>query len=316
MRALTAVSFLSFCAVVVAQPSKPIMRVQLPCESRYQALSPTGTQVAVHCKDHSVRLVDVPEGIQQRVFPAEQRANSFAYSPDGSWLAVGNDDGTVEVVPSKGTGPSKRWNADTRRVDTVYFFPDAKAIVVGPVDHPAQVWEVTDTPTLRATLPFDFGGLIACAISPDGKLLVTAGDDTVIRWYDTANWRKMREYRGFLLETFALAFSPDGKQVLAGGADARITVLDSATAKEVRQLPQESGSYIVGIDVLGSTQRAATAYLDGAGVKPPHELVWDLTTATSLPVKADTPLTCGRVIGSRLWVCSADRTTLTMSPYE
>jgi hypothetical protein len=104
--------------------------------------------------------------------------------------------------------------------------------------------------------------------------------------------------------------------VLAGGADARITVLDSATAKEVRQLPAEAGSYIVGIDVLGGTQRAATVYFDDAGEKPPHALVWDLATLKSVAVKSDSPFTCGRIIGSRLWVCSADGKTLTMSQYE
>jgi WD40 repeat protein len=316
MRRLIGAAFALLCAWSAFGASKPIATVQLPCESRYQELSPSGTQVAVHCKDRSLHVVDVPEGKEQRVFAAEQRANSFVYSPDGSWFAVGFEDGTVEVDPSRGAAPSKRWKAGSRRIDTLYFLPDAKAIVVGPVDHPAQVWELPDTPKLRATLPFDFGGLIACVASPDGKLLVAAGDDTVIRWYDTATWHKSREYRGFLLETFALTFTPDGKHLLAGGADSRITVLDAATAKEVRQLPAEPGSYIVGIDVLGSTQRAATVYLDGAGEKPPHQLIWDLATVKSVTLKSDSPLTCGGVVGNKLWVGSADGKTLTLSQYD
>ena len=316
MRTLAAVGFLGLCVAASAQPSKQITSVQLPCESRYQELSPTGAQVAVQCKDRSLHVVDVPAGTEQRVFPAEQRANSYVFSKDGSWFAVGFEDGTVEVAPSRGTTPSKRWKAGPRRIDALYFFPDAKSIVVGAVDHTVQVWAITGTPALQATLPFDFGGLTACDVSPDNKLLVTAGGDTVIRWYGTGTWQKLREYRGFLLETFALSFTPDGKQVLAGGADSRITVLDTATAKEVRQLPPEPGSYIVGIDVVGDSQRAATVYFDGAGEKPPHELVWDLTTAKAVPVKADRPLTCGGIIEGKVWVCSADGKTLTMSQYE
>jgi hypothetical protein len=53
---------------------------------------------------------------------------------------------------------------------------DGTSLFVGPVDSPGQVWELTDTPTLRATLPVDFGGINVCAVSPDGKLLVAAGD--------------------------------------------------------------------------------------------------------------------------------------------
>jgi len=316
MRQLIAAAFVLLGALSASASSKPIAKVQLPCDSKYQDLSPSGTQLAVHCKDHSVRVVNIPEGTERNIFPPEQHANSFVYSQDGSWLAVGFDDGTVEVFPSQGTAPSKRWKASARRIDALYFFPDAKSIVVGPVDSPAQVWELADTPVRRASLPFEFGGLNACAVSPDGKLLVAAGDDTVLRWYDTATWQKTREYHGFLLETFALTFTPDGKHVLAGGADARITVLDAATTKPLRQMPPEAGSYIVGIDLLGDKQRAVTVYLDDAGEKPPHELVWDFTTAKSVALKSDAPLTCGGIIGGKLWVCSAQGKNLTLSQYE
>jgi len=263
-----------------------------------------------------VRVVNVPEGTERHVFPAEQHANSFVYSQDGSWLAVGFEDGTVELVPSLGASSSKRWKASARRIDMMYFFPDAKALVVGPVDSPGQVWEVANTPTLRATLPFEFGGLIACAVSPDGKLLVAAGDDTVLRWYDTATWKKTRQNSDFLLETFAITFTPDGKHVLAGGADARITVLDAATAKQVRQFPPEVGSSVAAIDVLGDKQHAATVYFDDAGEKPPHAMLWDIASVKSAALKSDAPLTCGTVVGGKLWVCSADGKTLTMSQYE
>jgi WD40 repeat protein len=316
MRRFTVATFLVMCASTAAVASQTIAKVQFPCESPYEVLSPTGTQVAVQCKDNSLHVINIPMGTQQSVFPAGRGANSFVYSPDGRWLAVGFQDGTVEVAPSRGTAPSKHWKADSHRIDTLYFFPDAKTLFVGPVDSPGEVWGLTDTPTLRATLPVDFGGMPVCAVSPDGKLLVAAGDDTVVRWYDTATWQKTREYRGFLLETFALAFTPDGKYLLAGGADSRITVLDVASGKEVRQLPPEAGSYIVAINMLGDKQRAATVYLDDAGEKPAHELFWDLATAKSVALKSDSPATCGGVVGGKFWCCTADGKTLTISQHE
>jgi WD40 repeat protein len=315
MRPIIAAAFLLLCVSAMGT-SKPIAKVQLPCESQYQDLSPTGTQLVVHCKDRSVRVVNVPEGTERHVFSPEQHANSFVYSQEGSWLAVGFEDGTVELVPNQGASSSIRWKASARRIDMMYFFPDARTLVVGPVDSPGQVWEIAATPTLRATLPFAFGGLIACAVSPDGKLLVAAGDDTVLRWYDTATWKKTRENSDFLLETFALTFTPDGKRLLAGGADARITVLDAATAKQVRQFPSEPGSSVFSIDFLGDEQSAAAVYFDDAGEKPPHGLLWDIASAKSAALKSDAPLTCGTVVGGKLWVCSADGKTLSMSQYE
>jgi WD40 repeat protein len=316
MRRLIALTIALMGTLSVSASSKPVASVQLPCESRYQDLSPTGTQLVVHCTDRSVRVISVPEGKERRVFSADEHANSFVYSQDGSWLAIGFEDGAIEVSPAQGTSQSKRWQASPRRIDTLYFFPNGSKVAVGPVDSPAQVWDLTDAPKQVASLPFDFGGMNSCAVSPDGKIFVAAGDDTVLRWYDTASWQKTREYRGFLLETFTLSFTPDGKKVLAAGADSRITMLDATTAKPTRQLPPDAGSYIVSIDLLGSSGQAATLYLDNAGKKPPHAAIWDLSAASSTAIKSDSPLTCGAVVGGKLWVCNASGKTLTMSQYN
>ncbi len=316
MRKFIVATLLLMCASTAAVAAKPIAKVQLPCESSFQVLSPTGAQVALQCKDDSLHLVDIPEGTQRDVFPAEHGANTFIYSSDGRWLAIGFVNGTVEVLPTRNSEASKHWKADSHRIDTLYFFPDGKTLFVGPVDSPGQVWELTDTPNLRATLPVDFGGMPVCAVSPDGKLLVAAGDDTVIRWYDTATWKKTREYQGFLLETFALAFTPDGKYLLAGGADSRITVLDVASGKQVRQLPPEAGSSVLAIDFLGDPQQTAAFYFDDAESKPPHLLLWDLANGKSVAFESDSPSTCGGVVGGRLWLCRANGKTLSISQYE
>jgi WD40 repeat protein len=316
MRKFAAFGFLLLCASSAIAASRPVAKLHLPCDSYYQVLSPNGTQLAWPCKDGSLRVLSVPNGKELRVIPAEPRVNSVAFSPDSQWMAVGFRDGTVEVAPSNGSIPRKRWNASARRIDILYFFPDSKTLVVGPADDAGQVWELAETPKLQATIGFEFGGMSACVRSPDGKLLIVAGDDTVLRWYETATWKKTLENRDFLLETFALAFTPDGKQVLAGGADSRITVLDAATAKSVRQLPPETGSYVVMLDILGDQRSAATVYLDDTGEKPPYALVRDLATGSSVAFRSDSPTTCGSVIAGRFWLCTADGKTLSISEYE
>jgi len=314
MRKLS-VAALVLCTSTMALAAQPVAKLQLPCESNSQELSPTGAQLAVRCKDYSLQLVDLPAGTAHSVLPTGQGANTLAYSPDGHWLAAGFTDGDVEVIATGDPASHRRWKADSHRIDLLYFFPNGKDLFVGPVDSPGQVWELSQTPTRRATLPVDFGGISAVAASPDGKLLVAVGDDTVLRWYDTATWRKTRDYRGFLLETFALHFTTDGKQLLAGGADARLTIFDVASGKQLRQMPPETGASVAFIDVLGNGQ-TAVVYFDDAGEKPPHALLWDLATLTSAPIKADAPPTCGGVVAGKLQVCTVDGTTLTLSQYQ
>jgi len=316
MHALALAALVVFPASSVIAADKPVATLQLPCESQYQDLSPTGNQLAVHCKGGGLRLIEVPTGAEQRAFPPEYHSNSTVYSHDGNWLAFGFDDGSVEVLPTHGISASKRWKPSSRRIDALNFFPDSKSIVIGPVDSPAQVWAITDAPALRATLPFTFGGMVNSSVSPDGKVMVVAGDDTVLRWYDTGTWRPINENRDFLLETFAVTFTPDGKQVLAGGADARISVLDAATAKVIRQSPPEAGAFIVGLEVLGDPHRVASLYFDDAGEKPPHGLLWDLASFKSSPMGNRRVPTCGANVAGKLWVCNTQGQTLTITAYD
>ena len=316
MRTLTRAALVMLAATSLIAADKPVATLQLPCESQYQDLSPTGNQLAVHCKGGGLRLLEVPSGTEQRAFPPEQHASSTVYSHDGNWMAFGFDDGSVEVIPTRGNGASKRWKPSSRRIDALNFFPDSKSIVVGPVDSPAQVWTIADAPTLRATLPFTFGGMTDSAVSPDGKIMVLAGDDTVLRWYDTSTWKPINDNRDFLLETFAVSFTPDGKQVLAGGADSRISVLDAATAKIVRQTPPEPGAYIVGLEVLSDQPRVATLYFDDAGEKSPHGLLWDLADSKSAPMGNGQVPTCGNQVGNKLWVCHTEGQKIIITAYD
>lgn len=310
------VAALLLMLTAAAAASQPVAKLQLSCESRYQILSPTGDQLAAQCKD-GVHLVSVPQGSEQGTIPNERGPNTMAYSPDGRFLAIGFNDGTVDVISAHDKRAATHWKADAHRIDNLYFFPDSKHLFVGPVDSSGTVWDISsDAPTPRAAIPVEFGGIPACAVSPDGKLLVAAGDDTVLRWYDTATWQKTREYRDFLLETFALTFTRDGKQLLAGGADARITVFDVASGKQVRQSQPESGSSVGSLDMLGDQPQVVAVYFDDAGNKPPHAILWSLTTDTSTPIKSDTQPSCGGIVKGNLWLCVADGKTLTISQHE
>lgn len=311
-----ALAVLLICAASAAVAAQPPAKVQLPCDSSNQELSPSGAQLLVYCKDHSVHLANLSDGNERLLYPAGSGINELSFSQDGKWLAAGFHDGTVEVLPAQGTGASRKWQADSHRIDNLYFFADGKMLFVGPMNTPGTIWDLTGTPALHATLPEDFGGVFACAVSPDGKVMVAAGGDTVLRWYDTATWQKTREYRGFLLDMFTLKYSPDGKYLLAGGADSHVTIFDGASGKELRQLPAESAESVGVIDFLGDKSLVMAEYYNNAGDKPPYWLMWNLTTGKSSPLQINFTPTCGGVIDGKLWLCNTDGKTLAISQHE
>ena len=307
--------FVSFVEAADSSGMKPAATVALPCESHEQLISPTGHQVALRCSDLTLRLVNVDSGTTQHTFGPEPQITGYNYSHDGRWFAVGLWDGTVEVVPTSGASEAKRWKSDTRRIETLEFLPDSGGIVVGALDRPGQIWDLHGAPKQLATLHSDFSGLKACSFSPDGKLLVTADGDTVIRFYDTAAWQMLHEYRGLKLETFAVSTTTDGKRTLIGGPDDRITVLDSATGAEVQKLPKDA-DVIQQIFPFGNDGQAVIVYVDGDGRKPPHLSVWNVNTAKSVPLATERSLTGGGIVGGKLWVSSTNGNVLDIWVYD
>lgn len=305
----------SFAQLAAGSGLKPVASISLPCESTSQMISPTGDQVALRCKDHTVRLVNVSSGTTQHTFSAEPWISGYNYSHDGRWFAVGLWDGTVEAVPTSGTAEGKRWKGDTRRIDGLEFLPDSSGIVVAASDRPGQIWDLRGTPKQMATLHSDFAGLIACSFSPDGKLLITADGDTAIRFYDTSTWKMLHEYRGLTLETFAVAFTTDGKRALVGGPYDHITVLDPATGAELQKLAKNA-DVVFQILPFGNDGLAAVAYFDGDGKRPPHQSIWNVNTAKSVPLTAERPFTGGSIVGGKLWVSSESGKVLDIWVYE
>ena len=84
-RIMLSCSIFLLAVASLAQPAKSlgmksVATVSLPCESTFQMISPKGDQVALRCKDHTVRLVNVSSGMTARTFGAEPRIAGFNYS--------------------------------------------------------------------------------------------------------------------------------------------------------------------------------------------------------------------------------------------
>src|SRR5262245_60819195 len=80
---------------------------------------------------------------------------------------------------------------------------------------PANESELAPPPRVTAgTLVFRHGRPIsAIAFSPDGKVLASAGWDRIIRLWDVATAKLIRQLEGHGAEIECIAFSPDGEVI-------------------------------------------------------------------------------------------------------
>ena len=176
----------------------------------------------------TAREVDLLNGGQPTL------VRSVAYSPDGTLIAAGTRDGTVqlwEVNRGRLLAPL-RLPSSWREVDALAFSPDGRIVASGSHDE-IQLWDVENQRHLK-TLKGHKGRIFSLAFSLDGKTLASGAEDhTVILW-ETATGNNIATFQ-HSSEVFSVAISPNGES-LAAVAGNSVNVWNVSTKKKVATL--------------------------------------------------------------------------------
>jgi WD40 repeat protein len=78
------------------------------------------------------------------------------------------------------------------------------------------------------------GSVTSLVFLPDGKTLISASGDRLIRLWDPATGQERRRLEGHTAAVRSLALAPDGNQLASGGDDSTVRFWDLAAGKETR----------------------------------------------------------------------------------
>jgi hypothetical protein len=182
------------------------------------ALSRDGNSLLTASDDKTVYLWNASSGDEVRRFPGHSGfVYAVAFAPDGRHYASGSVDRTVRVV-DLGTGQLLRSfdGGHTSAVTNVGFSLDSRYVFASGGN--VIQWDVSTGNQVRR-FEGHTGAVIGMALSPDGRRLLTGGDDKTIRLWDVATGKELGKLPGHGETVTCVAFSSDGRRAISGSLD-------------------------------------------------------------------------------------------------
>lgn len=223
--------------------TRPIVLRPLPASYRpvlCMALSPDQKRLAVGRGDR-ILLYDLSAAgrpmVGEMATPNDV-VQSLAWSGDGRWLTsggfrrIGLWDGQSGARVGEITGLSGR-------VTALAFVPNEPVLIAGEGEVASagmlSTWRIPEgTKIAQWTAHED--SILAMKVSGDGKRLVTAGADKLVKVWDLAAHKEVAKLEGHAGPVMALALSGDGATLASAGSDEEIKVWKVATKEQTASL--------------------------------------------------------------------------------
>ena len=164
------------------------------------------------------------------------RITDLAISWDDTTLATASADMTVKLwdIRTQDVKLIKTFRHNPVGVGSVALSRDGKMLAAGLFNKTVRLW-ATDKDTPLATYEGFSANVFYPAFSPDGKILITYDDKTLIQHSTSPPYQKVNDV--LTNEKIGcVSFSADGKKLLAGVSENKFRIMDWPDWREVRLL--------------------------------------------------------------------------------
>lgn len=208
-------------------------------------------------------------------FKTSEEVNAVAFSPDGTKILAGFNDGSAEIIDiesgktevkvsdhwkgvmdvemdpkgkyfmTAGDNTIKIWSPEGERIynlkkhtTTIYsadIDPSGKYMVSGAISPAFKYWDVIGGEFIKDIIG-NGDRTLAVRYSRDGKRIASGSSDHTIRIYDAVTFEELMMLKGHSDDIFAVDFSPDGKLLASCSKDKTIRIYDLEKAELLKIL--------------------------------------------------------------------------------
>jgi WD40 repeat protein/serine/threonine protein kinase len=181
--------------------------------------------------------------------PASATAHRLVFRPDGSRLAVADQQGWVVVWDLATRRQVRRQRLHEKAIESLAYSPDGAWLATAGGDGAVRVWDIKSD-RQRLALGDHGGRATAVTFTPDGTRLITAGQHHHIHIWDAQSGQKLYQLEGHRSAVRGLTCSRDGTYLASVGTNGTLRVWEmepaAASARPPRSpsppgLPRDGG---------------------------------------------------------------------------
>ncbi|CAD7936206.1 unnamed protein product [Amoebophrya sp. A120] len=176
-----------------------------------------------------------------------------AYSHDGQFLAVGAEDGMVELYDSR-SGKSRQdlpyqnpqdphYIATQHPIQALGFSNSNTLLAVGDTKGALYVFAV-ESGQLKQKIQGHEGPILTLCWNYQDSQVVTGSADSTARLHGLNTGKTLKEYRGHTSYVQTVLYSYDQSKVITGSADAYVKVFDAKTCQVLQSFHPPTPSYL------------------------------------------------------------------------
>jgi eukaryotic-like serine/threonine-protein kinase len=196
------------------------------------AFSPDGGRIVFAAED-GFEVWEVSSGRMIRGrqrFRDNKSVESVAFSQDGTLIATGLEDGSIEVFKAQSGEKAFVIEGHTRSVTSVRFSPDGGRLLSSSADRTIRLWEA-GTGREAGCFNGHTDRVSSADFSRDGARIASGSYDGTIRFWDSMTGRMTLKIPGNFGPILSVAFSPDGRELAAADSFRGLRVWDALSGQ-------------------------------------------------------------------------------------
>gem|GEM_PF-3088788 len=193
-------------------------------------------------------------------------------SPDGRWLAAGDESGDVTIWDAKTLKPVASWKAHDNRCRSLSFSHDGTKLATGGDDGTAAIWNTSDWSLARRITAGNW--IRNLAWEPDDRTLIVGQDALAVLFYDVESGELLDRIDLPNTRSGRMDLSADGGTIVVGSQIGKVFLIDVETRAILRTI--EASVAPVNASFMPNPTRLMTYSGDGS------MKIWDWRTGELL----------------------------------